>query len=937
MLGFPLAFTIPAILGALLLLPALYLLLRLTPPRPRDIVFPPLRLILDLAPKDETPARTPPWLLLLRLLVAGLIIAAMAGPVWNPLPVTGAGKGPLVVVLDDGFAAAPDWDARVSLARQRLVAAQNAGRVTAVVAITDGARDIVAADAARSIDRLQAVKPVPIEPDRLATIPALTAFGQAHPDTDFVWIADGLEAGGARAFAEQLQAASNRPFTLVAGSRPVLGLAGTDNKADRLDVRVLRADARSAAGTLRALDAKGLTVAEAPYRFETGPDTHAGFDLPVELRNEIAEVVIAGEASAGAVTLLDGRSKRRRVGLVSGATADVAQPLLSPSYYLTKALGPFTDLREARADVLDPVVSLLDEHPSVMMLADVGALSDAAHARLAQFVEGGGTLVRFAGSRLAGSNDDLVPVTLRRGGRTFGGSLSWDNPKPLAPFERTSPFAGLATPAEVTVLRQVLAEPEAGLPGKTWAQLVDGTPLVTAEQRGKGRIVLFHVTADTTWSNLPLSGLFVSMLRRVVDTAGQTRTEAAGRSANTPASAPQADVAPLAPTRILDGFGALGGPPGTAKPVPATFDGRGTAEHPPGFYGPLDAAVAINALTPDDTLAPADFSGLSPERQPLQVTAPVDLRAPLVALALVGFLLDAFASFWLGGGLRRRRGATVATAFLLGLAVAGLVPGLSPAPARADAAPVPRRDMGAALTTRLGYVITGDATVDEASRLGLTALSNALADRTSLAPGEPVGLDPNKDELAFYPLLYWPVVATQPQPSPAAVDRVAAFMKGGGTVVFDTRDALTSRPDAAPTAEAAWLRQLLRGVDVPELEPVPADHVVTKTFYLLSGFVGRYASGQTWIEALPPASKETANRPVRAGDSVSPIVITANDLAAGWATDPQGEPLYPLVPGGARQRELSLRGGINLVIYTLTGNYKADQVHVRDLLERLAH
>ena len=78
-------------------------------------------------------------------------------------------------------------------------------------------------------------------------------------------------------------------------------------------------------------------------------------------------------------------------------------------------------------------------------------------------------------------------------------------------------------------------------------------------------------------------------------------------------------------------------------------------------------------------------------------------------------------------------------------------------------------------------------------------------------------------------------------------------------------------------------------------------------------------------------------RPARAGDSVSPIVITSNDLAAAWAADRNGEPLYPLVPGGARQRELALRGGINLVMYTLTGNYKADQVHVRDLLDRLGH
>jgi hypothetical protein len=191
--------------------------------------------------------------------------------------------------------------------------------------------------------------------------------------------------------------------------------------------------------------------------------------------------------------------------------------------------------------------------------------------------------------------------------------------------------------------------------------------------------------------------------------------------------------------------------------------------------------------------------------------------------------------------------------------------------------------------------------------------------------------------LSFYPLVYWPIVASRPQPPRVAISKAAAFMKQGGTVLFDTRDATSARPGGAASPEALWLRQLLAGVDVPELEPVPADHVVTKTFYLIDGFIGRYTLGQTWIEALPPAPAGGGARPARSGDGVSPIVITGNDLAAGWASDPEGESYYSLVPGGHRQHELALRGGVNLVMYTLTGNYKADQVHVRDLLERLGH
>ena len=961
MLGLPLAFTVPAILGALVLLPALWFLLRVTPPRPRQQVFPPLRLILDQRPREETPARTPPWLLVLRIAVAGLIVLAMAGPIWNPPPPSLGGAGPLALLVDDGFAAAPDWDTRVAAAAERLTEAGHVGRPVVLAPLSDGPRALVPGTAAAAVERLRALKPAPVLVDRAAALPALRDFAAAHPDADAVWIADGLENGGARAFAEGIAALRlAHPVTVLAPARTPLALAGADNRPDALAVTVLRADARGAgAGTLRAYDLKGLPIGDAPFAFDPSATAATGsFAIPVELRNDIARVDVVGEASAGAVTLLDGRWKRRRVDIVSGATSEVEQPLLSPGYFIAKALSPFADVREIAANTADPIAAALDEHPSVLVLADIGQVVGAGHERLARFVAEGGVLLRFAGSRLAGAPaDDLEPVNLRRGGRTFGGALSWDKPKALAPFDRASPFFGLADGRDVSVSRQVLAEPDAGLPAHTWAQLDDGTPLVTADRRGKGTIVLFHVTGDTTWSNLPLSGLFVDMLRRIVALGAEAAPEAAAGTAPAPAAASAASAA-LPPTRILDGFGTLGAPPSSAKPVTASFKGPATSDHPPGFYGPADALLAVNALDPGATLVPVDLSGLGLGLQALTAAEPVDLRAVLLTLAMVGFLADAVATALMGGGLAalggrvtaRRGGIGARAAALAGAALlAGLLAASPPTPARAAEPPGPRtaaalaadgvskRDMDSALRTRLAYVASGDAAVDEASREGLLGLSHALAARTSLDPGEPVAVDPARDELAFYPMLYWPVVASAPQPGPEAVARVSAFMKNGGTVLFDTRDALTARADGSTTPESRWLGALLSGVDVPELEPVPRDHVITKTFYLLDSFVGRYASAQTWVEALPPVPPDAVNRPARSGDSVSPIVITGNDLAAAWASDADGDPLYPLVPGGQRQREMALRGGINLVIYTLTGNYKADQVHVKDLLERLAH
>jgi len=942
MTSIPLAFAYPAVLAALAGLPLLYFLLRITPPRPAVVPFPPLRLILNLRPREETAARTPWWLLLLRLTIAACLIFAMSGPVLNPLAAGTAG-GPLLIVLDNGWPAAPDWERRVAAAAQRIDAAGRNSRLAAVVAASEASHDIEPLDPAKAQNRLRALKPVPFIPDRLPVLSAIEKYAAAHPRPVIVWIADGLDRGHAQEFAGRLAALAGG-LTLVTDKITIRALAGAQNRTGELDVRVLRASLSGGErgspeqGIVRALDRKGLLLGEASYDFAGENEAQAKFDMPVELRNEIARLEIAREHSAAAVFLLDERWRRRRAGVVSSETLDVAQPLLAPDYYISKALSPYADVRTASPSAADPVRSLLDDHVSIMILADVGIVPGEAHNDLSRFVDEGGILVRFAGTHLAGASDDLVPVRLRRGGRVLGGAMSWDTPKTLAPFDRESPFSGLAVPAEVTVSRQVLAEPDPGLSAKTWARLSDGTPLVTATRQGKGMIILFHVTADTTWSNLPLSGLFVDMLRKIVELSGAAAPQAAQEAGSHEAAAGmKGGQAALAPSRTLDGFGVLGPPPADATAIPASFEGTAMPEHPPGFYGPPGGLVAVNALGQQETLKPADYSGFGFVNEPLGETSPVDLKPWLLAAAFFLFAADCLVSLWVSGGLRKQARGILASVALLAAACFLIVT----APARLAAEPAatanPPRDLASALETRLAYVASGDPKVDEVTREGLISLSRVLARRTSLTPGEPVALDPARDELSFYPLLYWPVVATRPQPPREAIAKAAAFMKEGGTIIFDTRDALTARPGGPPTPEAKWLRTLLDGVDIPELETVPADHVVTKTFYLIDGFAGRYTTGQTWIEALPPPPPDDSPRPARAGDSVSPIIITSNDLAAGWASDADGESLYSLVPGGERQHELALRGGVNLVMYTLTGNYKSDQVHVRDLLERLAH
>jgi hypothetical protein len=567
---------------------------------------------------------------------------------------------------------------------------------------------------------------------------------------------------------------------------------------------------------------------------------------------------------------------------------------LSDTYYLEKALAPFAEVRHGS------VADLLKRRLAVLILPDSGPDSPARAAAIGDWVNGGGLLLRFSGPRLAERGDALLPVRLRRGGRTIGGALSWERPARLAPFAADSPFSGLAVPSDVTVSRQVLAEPDLDLAAKSWARLADGTPLVTATRHGRGWIVLVHTTANADWSNLALSGLFVEMLRRIaaLSEGVSTKTEAE-----------------LAPLQTLDGFGRLQRPPPTVRAIAATDIAAAEVSpiHPPGFYGKADDRRALNLSPWVGGLQAIAHLPAAAHRETFGANREIDLRPPLLTAALLLALVDLGIAFALRGLLRRRPARAFAALLML---LAGF---LLAAPADADDAFV----VHATAKFRLAYVRTGDASVDATSQAGLVGLSDALYRRTAVEPGIPLGIDLEADELIFFPILYWPVTAEEAPPSPQAVERINRYLDTGGTILFDTRDGAADA--IAPIAAAERLQRLTQGIKMPPLVPIPPEHVLTKSFYLLHEFPGRWNLGRVWVE---PADDHV-------NDGVSSVIVGADDWAAAWAVDDKGRPLFAVVPGGEVQRETALRFGINLVMYVLTGNYKADQVHVPAILERL--
>ncbi|WP_296420833.1 DUF4159 domain-containing protein [Pseudooctadecabacter sp.] len=914
----PLGFTAPWLLLGLLVLPILWILLRAVPPAPIRRRFPGVALLLGLSDDANQTDRTPWWLLLLRLMAVAAIITAFAGPVLNPQDRT-PGTGPLLIVTDGTWASARDWDRRIDRMDAALDEAARDGRPAALVSLTDLPPEGPVFQDAQAVQlRLPALQPAPFAPDP----DAITDFSAALSGRfDTFWLSDGL---GRDSRAGLLAALETRgTVTVFSSPRSILGLRAAQIVDGNVTVTALRTDTDSARDiTIAAfgLDPAGTErrLAMASAAFEAGAtEATATFDLPPELRNRVTRFEAEGIRSAGAVTLTDDALKRREVALLAGASETETLDLLSPLHYLKQALVPTADLIEGTLE--DSLLA----NPDVIVLADVASLTAVEADATQDWVEKGGLLVRFAGPRLAASDisrtdeDPLMPVRLRIGGRSIGGAMSWGEPKALAPFADTSPFFGLTVPEDVAISAQVMAQPDPTLARRVIAQLADGTPLVTRKPLGDGSVVLFHVTANAEWSTLPLSGLFVQMLERL--------------AISTRPAAPDADElagTTWLPEDSLTAFGdleradTLPGVPGEDLVTNAP-----SAVMPPGLYAGEDRRIAVNVIGPEQTLSPAIW----PARiavEGLSVLRETVLKGWLLAAALLMLSLDILASLALSGRLRGPR-ATAATTALVALAMVALP---VDAQAQDDSFAIE-----ATSNVQLAYVITGDVRVDDMSDAGLYGLSNTLFQRTSIEPTLPVGVDVEVDELAFFPFLYWPVTADQPLPTREAYAKLNRYLRSGGMILFDTRDADLARFGSA-SPEGRKLQAIARGLDIPALEPIPQDHVLTRTFYLLQDFPGRHASRDVWVEAAPASAVQAEGMPFRdLNDGVTPVIVGGNDWAAAWAQDRSGNALVPIGRGmaGERQREIAMRFGVNLIMHVLTGNYKSDQVHVPALLDRL--
>jgi len=619
-----LTFLAPLTLLGLIALPIIWWLLRVTPP------------------SQETPDSTPWWLLLYRIAMVASIADSLARPILQQAD--GITTRPLALIIDDGWDAAPNWSNVIREAEAKIADARRKNMDVLLLTTTTPSANpkfVPAVDAMRAI---KALRPKALPPQRDKAGEALA--GTDLSGSDAVWLSSGVNFGKSDSLSTALKSANKTTRLDPLSDISILMPGETRETPDGFKSvwhRTNAAGLRSAEIVASGKD--GRIIGRADISFAPGTTrAEADFKLPSELRSRVSQIRANGVASAGAVKLLDDSWGRPLIGVVTPAK-DSSTPLLSEPFYAKTALMPYADIFEGTLEDLLPL------SPSVIIMPDIAR---TINDEVKDYVETGGLLIRFAGEKLAERPDSLLPVALRGGGRALGGALTWEDPQRLATFASESPFFGLVIPSDITVRRQVMAEPGTETDTRTWARLEDGSPVVTSSTKGLGRIVLFHVTAGPDWSNLPVGGLYVEMLRRILPLARATPNRSQENSGDWVAE------------RVLNGFGRLETPPIEAASITdKTFATTEISpQHLPGLYRQGARRQALNTIkNPEALKAIGNQSGVAIASY--GKTKDRTIGGWLLGAALLMLALDAFFALSASGRLHKIKISTLRRPFIL--------------------------------------------------------------------------------------------------------------------------------------------------------------------------------------------------------------------------------------------------------------------------------
>ncbi len=767
------AFIAPYMLFGLFLLPLFYWLMRIKPIKPEPVIFPAFTLLASLTPQEETPKGIPLFMLLFRLCILSLLILGFSGPVLFPKQTEFAKKQ--VYIIDNGWSATPNWS---QLQKEVLSHLEQAKKQNALIkliftATPSNKPSWISPETAEKQIKTQTPNPWPVQ--RLTALQTCCKSENSE-STGLFWFSDGLASNQDKAFSEQLKKTYTPQFFNLyqpVPNKTAHALTPPVREQNGISIQLLRAHSdKQAHYTIFANDLAQYGLFEKEITLDPGKKTVKFlFKLPDHITNNIVSIQTASNSSAGNIVLVDRNWKRPDIGLVLPSDSYESRPYLSDLYYLKKALSPFINLKEA------PLSDLLKKNLDGLIMIDE-ARNDTQEIQ--DYIKKGGFLIRFSGSKLANHPDSLTPVKLRKGKHVNQGSLNWNKPTRIEPFKINTPYYGIEITEPIFVYQQILAEPGLDLSNYIWANLSDGSPLITSKPFGKGRIVLFHIRPHPDWSDLPMSNLFVQILRKTLD-----------QIHNKPKMEYEDGL--YFPTHLINADGQLYEAAAQSDPIrltPKIGMPDVKINTPPGLYQGKQGEIALNIMHQDSMLIKINPHLFSAQTLIYGHLQNINLGKWLLGLAFIFLILDGLLMLYFSGKTARLttfvRSSTpiflicicYAVLFLSSSAYGQTNPPSKSSPSETDFPQEILRSLN------FGYIKTHHPKTDQISQEGLEGLIQILSERSSIEANSAIGIDIEKDSLKPFPIIYWPITSQMSELSQKTAKKISSYLINGGLIVF---------------------------------------------------------------------------------------------------------------------------------------------------------
>jgi len=888
----PLIFLYPWLLTALSLIPILWFILRALPPRAKKVKFSAFFLLKDISTNIKTPAHTPWWILLLRALMLFFFIIAFAEPIAQPSEnIPGNSKGNVLFIIDNGWAAASNWQLRKDKINSYIARLKRENRNVIIIPTSASRKSgkvnsygpMTADNAKKWISELE---PNPWFSSYNKVLKEIQKDLREKSINYTIFFSDGLKAP-----KELLDITQDLIIDNNVNNPYILKYNG--DKRSRLNFSIELLNQLNAAKdtALIAYADNGSIVDSLEITIPSGVKNYNfSWNIVPQIKEKIFKFSLKQKNMASTIFLVNSLWRKHPVGIIASSEKKDNKDFLSDVYYLRRAL-------EKNSKVtINNFKELSKNKISALILPDSTSLTEDDKKSLMDWVKAGGFLIRFAGSNLAANVEtNLLPVKLRYGQRAMSGSMTWEKPLHLAEISKKSPLYGLKIPSNIIVRQQVISNPSLELFKKTWLKLEDGTPLITGSTIGNGTIILVHTTAGPNWSNFCYSGFYVEALERMISLSNGINNYEAHNL--------------LPPLMLLDGFGnfySLSENDNIVDSINSEEDFNPSVHMPPGIYGDRYESKIFNLGEALQKMKPLKNIPFSLNVETYKESGEFNLKVFFLKTAFILLFFELAATL-------RIRGIISLVILLFTL----FNPNISQAKNKTATSLV--------TTINLAYIKTGDNNIDRTSYNGLKGLGEVISSRTSVKISDIVGINVNLNDLSFYPFIYWPMVSGQNNLSLSATLNVKNYLDHGGIILFDTRDMQFGNKGNASALGVRKLRSLTKNLSIPELIKIPKDNILRRSFYLLDNFPGRFAGGDLWVEKEPDPNY----------DSVTSIIIGSNDWASAWSRNIRDLSSYRIEPNGEIQREMAYRFGVNLLMMSLTGNYKSDQIHISKILERI--